>query len=434
MRSTSRIQPRSIYLAAYSDVSSWGGGLSFAYALAEAVRRTGRSTLVLGVRAGSLEQNEPAPGADALNLPARVPGHLWRFRHWLVPAALCRALNSLPPPKTAFVAVSPFWAIAAKRAWPHMPVYFLYPCLLTNCLPFTWPQRRAADLWTRLDFRAIRRAERRAFELADITLVPTAESYDEVSRFVPHAAGRLRRINYGVRQSEMPPDDGVQTRHAAGLMEEDFLVAASGTCDRNKAFDLAIRALADTPQRVHLAIIGDGPERGHLARLARDLRVAERVHFPGVQRAVISWYAAANCVISTSFYDTFPNAILEGMAAARPVLVPKHDPPEVYSGLSELVKQAGAGRCYPRAAGALADEIKALARDPQTGAVMGQRGRVFVTEHCTWEGCATLVIDSAAARPAAARNRPSSHFGRGQGRYVSEPAPNQAASANSPLR
>jgi glycosyltransferase involved in cell wall biosynthesis len=433
MRSAIRIQPRNVYLAAYSDVSSWGGALASAHAL-ETLRRTGHGTLVLGVCAGPVERAEPSPDADALNLSARVPARLWRFKHWLIPSALAGALKRLPPPEMAFVAISPFWAVAAKRAWPDVPVHFLYPCLLTNCLPFTWPLRRATGLWSRLDFRAIRRAERQAFERADISFVPNTESFDEISEFVPHAAERLMPINYGVRQPDLAPTAGIRVREAIGLADDDFLVAASGTCDRNKAFDLAIRALANTPQNVHLAIVGDGPERENLARLARDLRLAPRVHLPGVQPSVMPWYAAANCVISTSFYDTFPNAVLEGMAAARPVLVPKHHPPDVYSGLAGLVKRTGAGWCYPRAAGPLADELNALACDPQTAAAMGRRGRDFVAEHCTWDECAAAVIDPAAARAAAAKSRPSSHFGRGQGRHSSEPAPNQAASAKSPLR
>jgi glycosyltransferase involved in cell wall biosynthesis len=340
-----------------------------------------------------------------------------------VPPSLARSLARVPPPETAFVAVSPFWVIAAKHAWPHVPVHFVYPCLLTNCLPFTWPQRRAADLWSRLDWRAIRRAERRAFELADVTYVPTTESFDEVRAFVPHAVGRLMQISYGVRHVQLSPEAGTQTRQAIGLRADDFLVAASGVCDRNKGLDLAIRALAGTSPHMHLALIGDGPERENLAQLARELGLAQRVHFPGVQRLVVPWYVAASCVVSTSFYDTFPNAILEGMATARPVLVPQHDPPDVYSGLAGLVQRARAGRCYPRAAGPLADELNALARDPQAAAALGRNGREYVLEHCNWDHCAALVVTPHAARPAAASTRPNSHLARGHGRYISDAAP-----------
>lgn len=432
MRSVTRIQPRSFYFGVYCDVSSWGGGLTSARSLAEALQQAGHSTLVLGVNSESGKpEGPPKPQAEALNVPLRVPRRLWRFKQWLVPGALARALADLPPPQMAFVAVSPFWILAAKRAWPEVPVYFLYPCLLANCLPFGWPQRRAPNLWARVHFQAICRLERRAFQLADATFVPTDAAFEELRAYSPRLAGRLKRVSYGVRRVQVAQKERARTRQANGVTSDEFLIVASGTCDRNKGFELAIRALVSTPRHLHLAIIGDGPERDNLARLARELGLAKRVHLPGVQRSVTPWYAAADCVVSTSFYESLGYTLLEGMAAGRPVLVPEHDPPRVYSGLAKPVRHVGSGRCYVRDAGRLGEELNALARDPEACAIMGERGRDYVAEHCTWDECLAFLTGSTAARAAEASSRPNSHLGRGHGRYISEAAPKRVASANS---
>ena len=57
----------------------------------------------------------------------------------------------------------------------------------------------------------------------------------------------------------------------------------------------------------------------------------------GRQHSIEQWHAAADCAISTSFYDTFPTTIKEALCHARPVLVPRHAPPQVYAGMAEVV-------------------------------------------------------------------------------------------------
>ena len=57
--------------------------------------------------------------------------------------------------------------------------------------------------------------------------------------------------------------------------------AASGRFVDHKGFDLAIRALAETPAEITLDIYGDGEKRGALEALVRRLGVQDRVRFMG---------------------------------------------------------------------------------------------------------------------------------------------------------
>ena len=127
----------------------------------------------------------------------------------------------------------------------------------------------------------------------------------------------------------------------------------------------------------HLVIVGDGPERPRLLRLAADSAVATRVHLPGMQRDMEPWYAAADSVISTSFYDTYPNTLQEALCRGRPVIMPQHRPPQVYAGFAEVIAAGGGGLLYDRVqSGALAECMNRVVRAADLREELGRQARV----------------------------------------------------------
>jgi glycosyltransferase involved in cell wall biosynthesis len=92
-----------------------------------------------------------------------------------------------------------------------------------------------------------------------------------------------------------------------------------------KGHELLLRALAAVlpsyPQ-ISCEIIGDGPEYGRLARLARDCNIAERVSFLGRQTRAQVAEAMRRCAIFAlpSRYEGLGCVYLEAMAAERPVI------------------------------------------------------------------------------------------------------------------
>ena len=257
---------RDFDLACHCSVYGWGGALTFARGLAAALNRLGHRPLLLGIG----EERPTAPHGDGtdsssppeMNVASGLPAGAWRLRHARLPASLARQLRGQPPPRRAVLAISPTWIRAAKAAWPDVPVIYIFPCLLANCLPFTWHGRRAPTWWTWLDFIAIFLLERRALRDADLTLAPTQQSVEELRAFAPEAAARVEQCDFGGPDAARPagPAERAAARKALGFPDDAFLVALVGKCDLNKAFDRAICALPFTAPRVHLVIVGDGPE------------------------------------------------------------------------------------------------------------------------------------------------------------------------------
>ncbi len=408
------------YLACHCDVHGWGGGLAFAAGLQEALRQAGYSSLILGVDDRHGAAGPPTRVDGRMNLPSGVSPRLWRVRNWCLPGGMARALRCMPPPRAAFVAVSPTWVAAARRAWPNTPVVFVFACLLANCLPFTWPRCRAPHFWAWLDYLGLRRVERRALAVTNLVLAPTRQSVDEIRAFARRDAVPVERCDYGVCPVAATPGARAAKRREIGAAADQFVIALIGHCDRNKGFDLAIRALADVDRRGRLLIVGDGPELDELRRLAGAEGVADRVVFAGVQREMGPWYAAADGVLSTSLYDTFPNAVLEGMAHGLPVLVPEHDPPRVYSGMAEVVREHGCGLLYRRSdSAALAIALNRLVRDRDLAVDLGNRGQQAAAGRYRWSTAAARILRhvglgprGSRERPIADSNRPHSHLGR----------------------
>jgi len=104
-----------------------------------------------------------------------------------------------------------------------------------------------------------------------------------------------------------------------------FRMASIGRLDGGKGIAMGIRAFArllETHPESEYWIVGDGPERKRLERLASELRCAHRVKFLGwVPRSEIpSLLAQVDVLVHPSLHEQFGYVVLEAMAAGRVVV------------------------------------------------------------------------------------------------------------------
>jgi glycosyltransferase involved in cell wall biosynthesis len=129
-----------------------------------------------------------------------------------------------------------------------------------------------------------------------------------------------------------------------------------------------------------LVIVGDGVSRIDLEQRAARLGVADKVHFVGrVSDEWLSAYLAAASMFVLSSWnraEAFGIVLLEAQAAGLPVIAT-----ELGTGTTEAFDPGVTGLLVPPAnAGALADAINRLARDPSLCESMGAAGRRRVCE------------------------------------------------------
>ncbi len=92
-------------------------------------------------------------------------------------------------------------------------------------------------------------------------------------------------------------------------------IVTVGRCDVEKGHPFLLTAFSKLNAPVwRLVLVGDGPTRPELERLAKELGIDDRVEFKGFQKDVDQFLAQSKIFAFTSLHEGFPNALLEAMA------------------------------------------------------------------------------------------------------------------------
>jgi glycosyltransferase involved in cell wall biosynthesis len=164
-------------------------------------------------------------------------------------------------------------------------------------------------------------------------------------------AGEIRRA---LGLSPTTPTVGIVARLVPIKAHEVFL-------------DMAADVAAARPD-VAFLVVGDGERRQALEAAARDRGLGSQVHFLGWRADLDRIYADLDVVVLTSRNEGSPVALIEAMAAARPVVATR------VGGVGELVGDSGLLTDMDDAP-ALAQAVRRLLDDPALAARLGQRGR-----------------------------------------------------------
>ncbi len=136
--------------------------------------------------------------------------------------------------------------------------------------------------------------------------------------------------------------------------------------------EAAARVRANDPQS-HFLIVGDGERRVELEALASGLGLTDAVRFLGWRSDMKRVYADLDVVALSSNNEGSPVALIEALAAARPVVATD------VGGVSGVVRHGDTGVLVPpRNPAALADGILELLRNPDRAASLGRAGRAWV--------------------------------------------------------
>lgn len=110
------------------------------------------------------------------------------------------------------------------------------------------------------------------------------------------------------------------TRAELGISDSDFAVFAIGDLNSNKNHCVLIEAIAQLPDNVKLIIAGDGPLRGKLELLAKDLGISNRVLLLGFRWDIPALLNACDLFCLPSKREGLPVSLIEAMATGTPVL------------------------------------------------------------------------------------------------------------------
>jgi glycosyltransferase involved in cell wall biosynthesis len=151
---------------------------------------------------------------------------------------------------------------------------------------------------------------------------------------------------------------------------------AVGPLQPRKGFEYLLRAGRELARRgtaLRIEIVGDGPERDALRRLALELGIDDRVRFRGWLTAAEARTAMTRATVlvhpSDGLGDGLPNVVREAMAVGTPVVA------SAVAGIPDALDGGCGVLVPPRDVAALAEAIAALLADPQARATIADRAR-----------------------------------------------------------
>ena len=158
-----------------------------------------------------------------------------------------------------------------------------------------------------------------------------------------------------------------------------------------KGFEFGLRAFAQVctsgdPAMENAAywIVGEGPERKRLERLAERAGIRDQVHFLGwaPPATVHRLLSQAHVVVHPSLHDSGGYATLEAMAAGRPVVcLDRGGPGQQVTPDTGIAVRADTPS---QAVDGIAAAMRRLAADPTLREEMGRAGRRRITSHYSW--------------------------------------------------
>ena len=200
-----------------------------------------------------------------------------------------------------------------------------------------------------------------------------------------YAARGLPQDKFHIIPNGVPASDGKGSVARGALLAElnlppqTRLIGAVGRLWPQKRLKDAIWAaelISAVRGDSHLLIIGEGPLRWRLERFCRFVHVGNQIHFLGHRDDVTRIMPHLDCLWLSSDYEGMPNAILEAMASAVPVVATD------ISGNRDLVVHGETGFLVPVGDRAgLARLTNELLDDDPLRARLGQAGRARATGH-----------------------------------------------------
>lgn len=139
-------------------------------------------------------------------------------------------------------------------------------------------------------------------------------------------AKRMRAISYGI---DLAPYQAVTDKEIAdvrariGAQRDDVVVCSIGRLVEQKDYPTQLRAFAVAVRaepKLRMVLAGDGPLRGDIEALARELKISDRLCLLGHWTRVPALLKASEVFVLASKFEPYGVALLEAKCAARAIV------------------------------------------------------------------------------------------------------------------
>jgi len=170
------------------------------------------------------------------------------------------------------------------------------------------------------------------------------------------------------------------------ILSVSNLITLKGIDYNLKAFAL----LSKKNSNLRYKIIGDGPEKNRLIKLAVDLGINNRVEFLGrlAHKEVVKYMTKADIFSLPSWNEGFGVVYIEAMAQGKPVIGCRGE------GIEDFVEHGKTGILVkPKNVDSLVKAMDYLLNNTNKALAIGERAQRFILKNYTWEKNAKKTIE-----------------------------------------
>ncbi len=182
-----------------------------------------------------------------------------------------------------------------------------------------------------------------------------------------------------------------RVREILGLDEDCRIIGSAGRLVPIKGYQVFLKAaqlIKRKQSRVKFLIVGDGPEKLNLEKLADELKISEDFLFPGYREDILDIINAMDIFVLTSFHEGIPMVLLEAMSLEKSIVATK------VGGIPEVVTDQISGTLVgPNDPEGLAKKSLYLLQNKETREKMGSEAKRRIKESFTAERMAQRVSE-----------------------------------------
>ncbi len=276
---------------------------------APVLRDRGVSVTILTRRFPRVPRSEDVGGIRVVRIPW-IPGKLFRTPSFALFSAVWLLLHGRN--YDLIISNGPWATFFAALAKPFHRRRILF---IPHGVAHTQPQYPA---WSRFFHKIV---EKTAYLLSDAVLFFTEGEADYYRSVLNVPEKRVFLVPPVVRVDPVPDDEKQHLREELGVSGKKVVMFV-GRLVKVKGVDLLLKAFArlNRPDAV-LVIVGDGPERKDLERLAAHLGIPDRIVFTGWREDAAKLVAIADVFVLPSLSEGLPQSLLEALAHGVPCIV-----------------------------------------------------------------------------------------------------------------
>jgi len=216
-------------------------------------------------------------------------------------------------------------------------------------------------------------------KLTDAVITVSPKQREEILSYRIGRPDKVRAISLGLELQKF-----VNCRDQRGKLRQELnidsdipligIVARLVPIKGHRYFLEAAKLIIEKHPNAQFVVVGDGKLRNDLERYTDTLEIRSHVHFLGWRRDLPEIYADLDIVVLSSLNEGSPVALIEAMAASKPVVAPQ------VGGVIDLVLHEKTGILVPpKGSYALAQGIlRVIALPVHDRIVMGETGRARV--------------------------------------------------------